>query len=389
MKFIPLLLAGLILAILTGQANAGGIRFATFNASMSRDAEGALAVALRDGDDPQIAKVAGIIRAADPDVILINEFDHGAGRDRTFVRNYLDDTYPFSFIAPSNTGLATGLDLDGDGIVGSEAGTLELAKDAHGFGMFEGQYGMVVLSKHEIVLGEVRTFRTFLWNDMPGARLPVRPDGAPFYSDQALEILRLSSKSHWDVPVRIDGAIVHFLVCHPTPPVFDGAEDRNGARNADEIRFWADYVAGAEYVHDDAGLKGGLSDEAHFVIAGDMNADPADGDSVPGAIQQLLEHPLINVSVTPQSDGGAAAAAAQGGANSTQTGDPRFDTADFNDEAPGNLRVDYVLPSAGLKIVDAGVFWPLDDEPGAAFIDASDHRLVWVDVTLPTGSHAD
>ena len=386
---MPLLFAGLILAILTGQANAGGIRFATFNASMSRDAEGALAVTLRDGDDPQIANVAGIIRAADPDVILINEFDHGAGRDRAFVKNYLDDTYPFSFIAPSNTGLATGLDLDGDGIAGSEAGTLELAKDAHGFGMFEGQYGMVVLSKHEIVLGEVRTFRTFLWNDMPGARLPVKPDDALFYSDQALEILRLSSKSHWDVPVRIDGTIVHFLVCHPTPPVFDGAEDRNGARNADEIRFWADYVAGAEYVHDDAGLRGGLSIEAHFVIAGDMNADPTDGESVPGAIQQLLEHPLINVSVTPQSDGGAAAAAAQGGANSTQIGDPRFDTADFNDEAPGNLRVDYVLPSAGLKIVDAGVFWPLDDEPGAAFIDASDHRLVWVDVTLPTGSHAD
>ena len=386
---MPLLFAGLILAILTGQANAVGIRFATFNASMSRDAEGALAVTLRDGDDPQIANVAGIIRAADPDVILINEFDHGAGRDRAFVKNYLDDTYPFSFIAPSNTGLATGLDLDGDGIAGSEAGTLELAKDAHGFGMFEGQYGMVVLSKHEIVLGEVRTFRTFLWKEMPEARLPVTPDGAPFYSDQALEILRLSSKSHWDVPVRIDGTIVHFLVCHPTPPVFDGAEDRNGARNADEIRFWADYVAGAEYVHDDAGLRGGLSVEAHFVIAGDMNADPTDGESVPGAIQQLLEHPLFNVSVTPQSDGGAAAAAAQGGANSTQTGDPRFDTADFNDEAPGNLRVDYVLPSAGLKIVDAGVFWPLDDEPGAAFIDASDHRLVWVDVTLPTGSHAD
>ena len=383
MNFIPLLLAGLILAILSGQANAGGIRFATFNASMSRDAEGALAIALRDGDDPQIAKVAEIIRAVDPDVILINEFDHGAGRDRTFVKNYLDDTYPFSFIAPSNTGLATGLDLDGDGIAGSEAGTPELAKDAHGFGMFEGQYGMVVLSKHEIALEEVRTFRTFRWNDMPGARLPVKPDGAPFYSDQALEILRLSSKSHWDVPVRIDGEVVHFLVCHPTPPVFDGPEDRNDARNADEIRFWSDYIAGAEYVHDDAGLKGRLSDEAHFVIAGDMNADPADGESVPGAIQQLLEHPLINVSVTPQSDGGSAAAAAQGGANSTQTGDPRFDTADFNDEAPGNLRVDYVLPSAGLKIVDAGVFWPLDDEPGAAFIDASDHRLVWVDVTLP------
>ena len=383
MSDTPILFTGLILAILAGQANAGGIRFATFNASMNRGAEGELAAALRDGDDPQIAKVAGIIGTVDPDVILINEFDYGAGRDRAFVKNYLGDAYPFSFIAPSNTGLTTGLDLDGDGIVGREAGTFELANDSHGFGMFEGQYGMAVLSKHEIAVEGVRTFRTFLWKDMPGARLPATPDGTPFYSDEALAMLRLSSKSHWDVPVRVAGEVVHFLVCHPTPPVFDGSEDRNGARNADEIRFWSDYIAGAEYIHDDAGLKGGLPDKAHFVIAGDMNADPADGESVPGAIQQLLEHPLINVSVTPRSDGGAAAAAAQGGANSTQTGDPRYDTADFDDEAPGNLRVDYVLPSARLKIVDAGVFWSLDDEPGAAFLDASDHRLVWVDVTLP------
>ena len=384
MSHLRILLLGCILAALAGQTSAGGIRFATFNAWMSRSAEGELAAALRSGDDPQIAKVAGVIRAVDPDVILINEFDYGAGRARTFVGNYLDDAWPFSFMAPSNTGLATGLDLDGDGIAGSEPGTLELARDSHGFGTFEGQYGMAVLSRHEIVHEKVRTFRTFLWKDMPEARLPSGPDGTPFYSDEVLEVLRLSSKSHWDVPVRIDGELVHFLVCHPTPPVFDGPEDRNGARNADEVRFWSDYIAGAEYIHDDAGRRGGLPDNAHFVIAGDLNADPVDGDSVPGAIRQLLEHPRVDASVTPRSDGGAAAAAAQGGANASHAGDPAFDTADFDDEAPGNLRVDYVLPSAGLKIVDAGVFWPLGDEPGAAFLDASDHRLVWVDVALPS-----
>ena len=58
----------------------------------------------------------------------------------------------------------------------------------------------------------------------------------------------------------------------------------------------------------------------------------------------------------------------------------------FGDEAPGNLRVDYVLPSAGLEITGAGVFWPVEGEPGAALIGASDHRLVWVDVTLPAAS---
>ena len=377
------ILGALAIAVLAGNASAEPIRFATFNASMNRGAAGELAAALRDGDDPQIASVAAIIRAVDPDVILINEFDYGAGLDRVFVGNYLDDAYPFSFIAPSNTGAATDLDLDGDGIVGTEPGTIERARDSHGFGMFEGQYGMLVLSRHEIAVEDVRTFRTFRWRDIPGARLPARPDGTPFYSDEALDVLRLSSKSHWDVPVRIGGEVVHFLVSHPTPPVFDGPEDRNGARNADEIRFWSDYVAGEEYIHDDSGRKGGLANGARFVIAGDLNADPADGESVPGAIRQLLDHPLVDTSVTPQSAGGAAASAAQGGVNSTHGGDPHFDTADFRDDAPGNLRVDYVLPSTGLEVVAAGVFWPPEGTPQAAWLDASDHRPVWIDITLP------
>ena len=383
----PLLfpVALVVAAAMAGPAEAGAesVRFATFNASMSRGAEGELAAALRDGADPQIAKVAAIVRAVDPDVILINEFDYGVGNDRAFVANYLGGGWPFSFIAPSNTGVATGLDLDGDGVSGEEAGTFERARDSHGFGLFEGQYGMVVLSKHEIDVKGVRTFRTFRWKDMPGARLPVRPDGASFYSDEALSALRLSSKSHWDVPVRIAGTVVHLLASHPTPPVFDGPEDRNGARNADEIRFWADYVSGAGYIRDDAGRRDGLAAGAHFVIAGDLNADPVDGDSVPGAVRQLTGHPLVNAAVTPASEGGAAAAAAQGGANAGHRGDPRFDTADFNDEAPGNLRVDYVLPSVGLEITGAGVFWPAEGEPGADLIDASDHRLVWFDIVVP------
>ena len=384
---MPIILAALVVTALAGHAHADPIRFATFNASMNRAAAGELATALRGGNDPQIARVAAIIRAVDPDVIAINEFDYGEGLDRAFVGNYLDDAYPFSFIAPSNTGLATGLDLDGDGMAGSEPGTIELARDSHGFGMFKGQYGMLVLSRHEIVVEKVRTFRTFRWKDMPGARLPARPDGTAFYSDQALEVLRLSSKSHWDIPVRIGAQVVHFLVSHPTPPVFDGPEDRNGARNADEIRFWSDYIAGAEYIHDDAGRQGGLAPETHFVIAGDLNADPADGESVPGAIRQLLDHPRVNASVTPASAGGAAAATAQGGANSVQSGDPRFDTADFDDATPGNLRVDYVLPSAGLEVVAAGVFWPEQGNAGAELIEASDHRLVWIDATLPAPRH--
>ena len=186
---------------------------------------------------------------------------------------------------------------------------------------------------------------------------------------------------------------MHFLVSHPTPPVFDGPEDRNGRRNHDEIRFWADYVRpgrASAYIYDDAGQQGGLAPGARFVIAGDQNADPLDGDSVPGAAQLLLEHPRVNTSVTPSSDGAVDAAARQGGANLTHRGDPAFDTADFADSTPGNLRVDYVLPSRPLRIVDAAVFWPTADDPlfrlvGDFPFPSSDHRLTWIDVTVPGG----
>jgi hypothetical protein len=369
--------------LLTAPAAAEQIRIAQYNASLNRDAEGALAVALHT-DDPQIAAVVQVIEAVAPDILLVNEFDHDPEAARIFAETHLGGAYPHHFIAPSNTGVASGADLNGDGEIGTDG--FAHANDALGFGLFEGQYGMLVLSRFPIDTEAVRTFQRFLWADMPEARLPVTEEGESFYSDEVLAIFRLSSKSHWDVPIEVGGTTIHLLASHPTPPVFDGPEDRNGTRNADEIRFWADYVRGADYIYDDQGHRGGLAQDAHFVIAGDLNADPFDGDRLPGAAQQLLELELVNTSLTPSSAGGTSAAA-QGGANETHSGDPAFDTADFGDNperfGPGNLRVDYVLPSATLTLRDAGVFWPTGGPMAEATAAASDHRLVWIDVTLP------
>ena len=221
---------------------------------------------------------------------------------------------------------------------------------------------------HPILYSQIRTFQHFLWKDMPGARLPddpATPAPADWYSPAELAVFRLSSKSHWDVPIRIDGDTVHFLVSHPTPPVFDGPEDRNGTRNFDEIRLWADYITpgpASFYIYDDAGKRGGLEPYSRFVIAGDQNSDPVDGDSIPGSAQLLLDHPLVNAKMTPTSEGAVEAAALQGGANLAHEGDPKFDTADFADTAPGNLRADYVLPRKSMKIVDSGVFWPVQSD---------------------------
>ncbi|WP_046471645.1 endonuclease/exonuclease/phosphatase family protein [Allosalinactinospora lopnorensis] len=378
-----------------GRAEAG-IRFATFNASLHRAAEGELAEDLATPDDEQARAVAEIIQRQRPDVLLVNEFDHdGEGRaSRLFQENYLSAgqngaepiAYPYSYTAPSNTGIASGVDLDNDGRAVTEPGESGYAEDAFGYGVYPGQYGMVVYSKYPIDTGAARTFQTFRWADMPGALLPTDPGtGEDFYSDEALEVLRLSSKNHWDLPVRTGrGRTVHLLASHPTPPTFDGPEKRNVARNHDEIRFWADYVTPgrAGYIYDDEGRYGGLRPGARFVIAGDLNTDPEDGDGHPDAVAQLLEAARVNGTVRPAGEGGVEAAELQGGANDEHAGDPAHDTADFADDpGPGNLRADYVLPSRGLPVLDTAVFWPATDDPVSEVADAaSDHRMVWLDV---------
>jgi ABC-type phosphate transport system substrate-binding protein len=51
------------------------LRFATFNASVNRNAAGQLVADLSTGQDPQLRNVAEIIQRARPDVLLVNEFD--------------------------------------------------------------------------------------------------------------------------------------------------------------------------------------------------------------------------------------------------------------------------------------------------------------------------
>ena len=373
------------------------VRFATFNASLNRNFAGQFVADISTPNNVQAKNAAETIQRVRPDVLLINEFDFDAAGNalRLFQDNYLSIgqsgaqpiVYPYRFAAESNTGIPSGFDLNNNGAVGGP-------DDAFGFGFFPGQFGMAVYSMYPIDPTGIRTFQKFLWKDMPGARLPddpATPAAADWYSPAELNVFRLSSKSHWDLPILIGGKVVHFLTSHPTPPVFDGAEDRNGTRNFDEIRFWADYISPgrSDYIYDDAGGTGGLQPGSLFVIAGDQNSDPLDGDSIPGAIQQLLEHPLVNTKLTPDSPGAVQQSALQGGANLTHRSDPRFDTADFADSAPGNLRADYVLPRKSMQIVDAAVFWPLNTDPlfrlvGTFPFPTSDHRLVWIDTTVPS-----
>jgi hypothetical protein len=366
------------------------LRVATFNVSLYADESGGLIRRL-EGDSGQARKVAAVLQRVRPDLVLLNEFDYDPqGRAADLFQNrYLGVAqagggdalrYPYRFFAPVNTGVPSGLDLDGNGEAGGEGRAR--GNDAWGYGLHPGQYGMLVLSRFPIDPSQVRTFQRLRWSRMPGALRPLDPvTGRSFYPDAVWEQLRLSSKSHWDVPVRTPRGTLHFLVSHPTPPVFDGPEDRNGRRNHDEIRLWADYIGAADarqWLCDDLDRCGGLAGDARFVIAGDLNADPDHGDGHPGAIAQLLRHPRVDDRHIPRSEGAPETAAAHG---LPRHGDIRTHTGDFGPKT-GTLRLDYVLPSRGLEVIDSGVFWPSKASADAAIVDGSDHRLVWVDLAF-------
>jgi endonuclease I len=375
----------------TSVATSNSFKVATYNISHYRATAGALITDLATVNATQSQNIARVIQRNNADVLLLNEFDYDAKGEalKRFQENYLEVGqsgeapvyYPYAFIAPSNTGIASGFDLDNNGTIVTTPGATGYGEDALGFGAFPGQYAFVVLSKHPIDTANIRTFQKFLWKDMPGALLPDDPDIAgtgDWYSPAELNVYRLSSKNHADVPVLVNGTPVHILASHPTPPVFDApgaglpwkaGVDHNGRRNSDEIRFWSDYVtpANSAYIYDDtetsAAPGGGLAPNSRFVLVGDQNADQNEGDSTPPAILSVINNVLFNGAFVP---GGGA-------------GPQPDDTAGFS----GGVRVDYALPSIfGFDAPTGGVFWPGAGDPMSGAITASDHHLVFVNLTL-------
>lgn len=364
---------------------AATLRIATYNVSLYGKKANEIRDRLSDGKDLQAEKIAAVVQAIRPDILLLNELDFDA--DAVIAKSLAEKffavpqgdgkpvEYPFVRALASNTGVDSGLDLNHNGQGGEP-------NDAWGFGVYPGQYAMAVFSRFPIDDQAIRTFQKYRWKDFPGALRPVDPTTDETYDDDPTwSQLRLSSKNHVDLPIHIGDLTLHVLASHPTPPVFDGPEDRNGCRNHDEIRFWTDYLEGpsAEHLIDDRGLAGGLSEHASFVVMGDLNADPADGDGRREAILALLRHRRLS-DPQPRSEGAVEAMTAKS-TSGKRKGDPALHTASFGRN--GNMRLDYVLPSRSLQLLGSGVHWPKQDDPQRAMIDASDHRLVWIDVIPP------
>ena len=104
------------------------VRFATFNASLNRSRADQLVTDLSAPGNPQAAGAAETIQRADADVILVNEFDYEPDGEAAelFRDNYLavgqngaaPVDYPYYYVAESNTGIPTGLDLNRNDVLG-------------------------------------------------------------------------------------------------------------------------------------------------------------------------------------------------------------------------------------------------------------------------------
>ncbi len=332
---------------------ADGLRLATWNAELSRFGPGLLLRSLEGNKDPQAAAAVAVIGALNADVILLTGIDYDArGAAVQALADRLAKAghrYPYTLALRPNTGIATGLDLDGNGKRGE-------AREAQGYGRFAGQAGMALLSRLPILTDQVQDYSAFLWHDLPGNLMP---QGTPA---EVRAVQRLSTAGHWAIPVQLpDGRALTLLAWYATPPVFDGPEDRNGRRNHDEAAFWLHLLAG------DLPFA---APQPPYVLLGQPNLDPMDGEGLPAALQALLASPRLQDpaprGTNPRQDAG-------------QHGDPALDTALY--DKIGGLRVEVILPSPDLTVTASGVLWPPEADPlTPALQAASHHRPVWVEL---------
>ncbi len=313
------------------------LRIASFHTELSRKGPGLLLKATREGD-PQVEAVARLIARAAPDIIALQDIDYDYHAEAlTALAERITEhghALPYRFALRPNTGMPTGLDMEGDGRLGTP-------RDAQGYGHYSGQHGMAILSRYPIRTDQAKDYSALLWADMPDPMVPTSPDGAPFPSPDAFAAQRLSSTGHWAVPVDLgEGQELMLLTYAATPPLFDKDEDRNGKRNHDETRFWTWLMDGAF----------GPPPNPPLVLLGLANVDPHRGQGRRAALTTLLADPRFNDPHPTNSAGEDA-------------------TAEF--ARAGLLRLSYILPSSDLQVTGSGIL----QDPAA-----SRHRLVYVDL---------
>lgn len=362
----------------TVEKSVGDLRVATLHAEISGGSSAEVLEELSGGMHPQARVLAETVQVNAPDVLVLTglSYDEHQQIAASINEEYLSRgqngqtgiDYSHIYTAPTNSGIDSGADLDGDGRVGGPG-------DALGYGRYAGERGMAVFSVHPIVEDEVRTFQEFLWQDMPENSLP-----AEEFSTLEKSVLRLPSTSMWDIPLEVPGEPdpVHLVATDLNSPPGPTAPDT--ARSEDQRRMVSEYVSGAAwYLYDDDGAYGGLDSAAPFVVAGGL-ADAQELQTWPNQRVPELSSLLEGESI--QDPGPEAITEEPLPERREATVDPQATHGLSGDTA---VRSSYVLPAAALNVDNSGVFWPAEGEFGFDLVDPADPdspagRLVWLDI---------
>jgi hypothetical protein len=351
------------------------VRIACFLADFPCQSGAGLLADLDGGRSATARQLAAVVQQLGVDVLLLAGIDaaEADGIATVLARQYFaesqDAAMPLEFEHRCVLGPTA--------LVAAEAGAAALAGTDR---------AMVLFARWPIERERIRSFLQLRWSQMPSALRPAQD-----CPDEVWAKLPLSAAGHWDVPLRwgddAAASVVHLLCAQPTSPRAASAGDLASRRNHDEVRFWNDYLSSdrSAWIVDDAGLAGGLAATERCVVVGSLQCDPVDGYGPKEALAALLAHPRLQ-DPRPGSAGAVEQHQLQWGSNARHRGDPALDTADLDDHpetGPGNLRLDYVLPTRALKVVRSGVFWPVARDPAVRLIANTRHRVVWVDVVLP------
>lgn len=341
---------------------------------------------------PQVDAAAKIVARFHPDVVCLNEmqFDIAnvptsgmpgakSAKPGTFSTAESNATriaariaaenpeaiYPYALITVGNSGFAWS---------GPRPST-EPGSDWYslrGWGEYRGRFNTIVLSKFPIVTDQVRIITDVAWDAIPKNSI------AQMKTDTGLDVpagYPVFEKSLNVIPLDIHGKTTYLVMSHPTAPAFWSI---NPYRHEDELRALALFLDGQ--------LPGveSVPQGSPFVLIGDLNADPEEGDSRPGAIARVLAHDRLE----PWFPEGAGTMGKNPTFNTYVSGCGKGDGSSVGDPSSRfQMQIDYILPSKEIGRAQGGaVFFPNRAESQEDFdlaCRASDHMFLYVDLPNP------
>jgi len=173
MRALPLLIA--LCLIYPVPAISETLRLASYTATLERNASELLYCDIIHRKSSQIRAALRLIATIQPDILALQRFDRGvelrAARASQTALKVRVWEMPHLLAPRPNTGMASGVDIDGNQQIGG-------LRNAQSYGTFAGQRGPLLLSRLPFNAQDSQDHSQVLWADVPQTRSPDPPEMA-------------------------------------------------------------------------------------------------------------------------------------------------------------------------------------------------------------------